>query len=53
MSLAPLQVLGGEAALTITEEFPWPKAWLWSILLLAVLAVAAMAVRLYKEISVS
>jgi len=55
----PLQVagvgarveLGGEAALDPPFEFPWRTVLLWLVLGLGVFAVAAMAVRLAREMS--
>jgi hypothetical protein len=41
--------LGGPAALVAPRPFPWRTAALWTVLVAGVLVVAAMAVRLAKE----
>jgi hypothetical protein len=50
--LAPLgarRELGGGAALVAPTVFPWRTAALWTVLVVGVLVVGAMAVRLARE----
>jgi hypothetical protein len=43
------QVLGGSSRLVAQHLFPWMRAVLWSVLILAVILLAGMAYRLLKE----
>jgi len=47
--LGVLRELGGAAALVAPAAFPWRSALLWAVLGLGVLVVAAMAVRLARD----
>jgi hypothetical protein len=48
-ALGPRRELGGDAALVPPRVFPWRSAALWAVLIAGALVVAAMAVRLARE----
>jgi hypothetical protein len=48
-TLGARRELGGPAALVAARPFPWRTAALWTVLVAGVLVVAAMAVRLARE----
>ena len=48
-TLGARRELGGSAALVAPKVFPWRAAALWTVLVVGVLVVGAMAVRLAKE----
>ena len=48
-TLGARRELGGDAALVAPKVFPWRAAALWTVLVVGVLVVGAMAVRLARE----
>jgi hypothetical protein len=48
-TLGARRELGGAAALVAARPFPWRTVALWAVLVVGVLVVAAMAVRLARE----
>ena len=48
-TLGARRELGGSAALVAPKVFPWRAAALWTVLVVGVLVVGAMAIRLARE----
>lgn len=51
VSFAAIEESGGQARLAPDPELPWKKWLLWTLLILAVIVTARMALRLYREMN--